>query len=449
MSIYDVNGDIVKSETNTDPTLTIENMAADAKATGTAIRSFDLPRIFISGTLPTDKGQGELPVTLTFKSRTMNFTAYATLKVQGDSSALYDKKNFTIKLYSDQNKTIKKKVKFGNWKAYNKYVVKANWIDITHTRNVVGAKIWGDMVRSRSDFNDLPTRLKKSDNMGAIDGFQVVMYVNGVYYGRYDFNISKDNMLNMDDSNPGHAMVQGQKATDAGCKFRSTSTEFWSDEFTDDLTHVETRWVEVLTFVSTASDNNFKANLGNYFSVPSLIDFYLLGTAFFSYDSYVKNQSYLTYDGNYFICSAYDLDGILGVFWTGTMPFNPVDPWYPELRILFTDSMTGEYSGFESGTANYLYERLANLFSTEIKARWQVLRSPGNALSYENVIGRFEEWYSLTSDEMKAEDYAVTTAGGAFVSMGEIAGGNIETNNIWQIRDFIKKRLDFLDTQLI
>lgn len=425
MSIYDVNGNIISAET-------VEPMPND------------VPRIYITGTLPTNKSQGEYSVMLTYKSKTDEFTDYATLKVQGDSSVSYPKKNFTVKLFKDQAHAQKDKRQFLNWKKFNKFVIKANWIDITHSRNVVGARIWSDMVKSRSDYDTLPSELKDSSNLGAIDGFPVMVFANGYYYGRYSFNISKDNMLNMDEDNPNHAMVQGQSNTDNGCKFRSTSVAEWTDELTDDLTHVQTRWQDILSFVSTATDANFKANLGNYFSIPSLIDWYLFGLGTFAYDSYGKNQSYLTYNGQYFYCSAYDMDCILNIFWTGYMPFQANEAWYPYLHIVYTNTTTGAHSGFEDG--NYLFERLASQFDTEIKARWADLRTHGGALSYENVDKRFEEWCSLVSVEIMAEDYASTTANGAFTAMSSIAGGNVSTNNIQQIRQFAHDRLAYVDT---
>ena len=449
-AIYDGQGNVfeIDKAIETDATLTKSDIPADAKATGDVTKALEgaigeVPCVYITGDLPTDKAQGEYPVMLTFKSKTQEFTSYATLKVQGDSSTRYAKKNYTIKLYSDSARTKKDKRTFKHWSKYNKFVIKANWIDITHSRNVVGARIWSDMVKSRSDYDDLPTDMLESDNIGDIDGFPVRVFANGLYYGRYSWNITKDNMLNMDDANPNHAMVQGQDNTDNGCKFRSTSLTYWSDELTDDITHVATRWQEVLTFVSTASDADFASDLGDYFSIPSLIDWYLFGLAFFAYDSYGKNQSYLTYDGQYFICSAYDMDCILNVFWTGYMPFQATEAWYPYYHIVYTNTITGAHSGFEEG--NYLFERLAGQFDTEIKARWAELRAHGGALSFENVDKRFEDWCSLVSTELMAEDYASTTAGGAFTAMANIASGNIATNNIKQIRSFAHDRLVYVD----
>lgn len=423
MSIYDVNGDIIGTS------------AADS-----------VPRIYITGELPTTKQQGEYSVMLTYKSALETFTSYATLKVQGDSSTTFAKKNFTVKLFKDQAHTKKDKHKFLYWKEFNKFVLKANWIDITHSRNVVGARIWSDMVKTRSDYDSLPEELLSSTNLGAIDGFPVMVFVNGYYYGRYAFNITKDNMLNMDEDNPNHAMVQGQSNADAGCFFRSTSVANWTDELTDDLTHVKDRWQSILSFVSTSSDTLFKSDLKKYFSVPSLIDWYLFGYGMYAYDSFGKNQSYLTYDGQYFICSAYDMDGILGLFWSGYLAFQPTEAWTPYLHHVYTDTNTGAHTGFEEG--NYLYERLADQFDTEIKARWAELREHGGALSFQNVDMRFEDWCKLVTPEQMKEDYASTTANGAFTAMGNIAGGNILTNNIQQIREFAHDRLAYIDTQM-
>ena len=451
MNIYDYEGNAYAINIETDKTLTEENRPADAKAVGTAFDSIgvsiiepdltDIPRLYITGTLPTTKEQGELPVMLTYKSKTNEFTSYATLKVQGDSTTGFPKKNFTIKLFSNQARTVKDKHAFKNWSKYNKFVIKANWLDITHARNVVGARIWTDMVKTRSDYNNLPTEMLESDNLACIDGFPVMMYANGQYYGRYAFNITKDNMLNMDEDNPNHAMVQGQ-GYDAGTAFKGTSTQYWSDELTDDLTHVQPRWVDILSFVSTSSDATFKSNLKNYFSVPSLIDFYLFGTALFAWDNYGKNQSYLTYDGNYFICSAYDMDNTVGLYWTGAMPFSSTTAWFPYNSISSEGAITGD-------NANNLYKRLATLFNSEIVARWMALRQHDGALSFENIDKRFVEWCSLVTREQMTEDYASTTAGGAFTGMANIAGGNVSTNNLQQIINFMHDRLAYFDTLIV
>ena len=96
----------------------------------------------------------------------------------------------------------KLKIDFG-WGKQNKYCLKANWIDKTHSRNVVTAKIAGKVQKKYNLFNDSP-------NNGAIDGFPIEVYLNDEFLGLYTMNIPKDAwMFNMDEDNEKHTVVVG------------------------------------------------------------------------------------------------------------------------------------------------------------------------------------------------------------------------------------------------
>ena len=72
----------------------------------------------------------------------------------------------------------------------------------------------------------------------------------------------------------------------------------WKDELHDVVPEsVKQRWNQVISFVMTSTDEEFKQNLGNYFDVESLIDYHLFGLYSCGLDAYGKNQIYLTYDG--------------------------------------------------------------------------------------------------------------------------------------------------------
>ena len=76
------------------------------------------------------------------------------MKVQSDSSLSYEKKiiklNFTmIDL---------------RWRKYNKYWLKANWTDKTHSRNIVTANL---MAHIQNKFN----LFTNSPNNGLIEGY--------------------------------------------------------------------------------------------------------------------------------------------------------------------------------------------------------------------------------------------------------------------------------------
>ena len=72
-----------------------------------------------------------------------------------------------------------------SWGTQKKYCLKANYVDFSHCRNIVAAKLWGQAVRSRPTRND---KLYGLPNGGAIDGFPIMVAINGEYQGIYTFN---------------------------------------------------------------------------------------------------------------------------------------------------------------------------------------------------------------------------------------------------------------------
>ena len=391
------------------------------------INHTDIPMVFLSGTLPTTKDA----VTMGFQfiSREQNVSGYCEIKCQGTSSMAYPKKNFTIKTYADEALTEKIKFDFAGWGSQQKYCYKANWIDLSHSRNIVSAKLWGDVVKSRTGYESLPEELRTSPNQGAVDGFPVKVYVNGVYQGRYTLNIPKDAwMANMDDSLDNHCILCGENYG-SGC-FRSEAVideSDWSDEIHEAVPpSIKTRWNEVINFVRTSSDVEFKANLGEYFDVESLIDYNIFMLVCCGLDGMGKNQLYFTYDGVKWLASAYDLDSTWGLYTDGG---SIVAPNYS--RYLYED-----YAFDREG--NLLYYRLEKLFPEEIKARYAQLKT--GALSMGNIIGKFEHFMQTCSKDLVAEDYAPTTANGAFAGIPSQT-----TNNLQQIRNFIASRYPYCD----
>lgn len=98
-----------------------------------------------------------------YKSRTSDFGGYATMKWQGSSTLAFPKKNFTIKMFEDEACESKLNKVFKDWgKSENKYVLKADYIDHTHARNIITANLWTEMVASRPDFASLPEGMRSA-----------------------------------------------------------------------------------------------------------------------------------------------------------------------------------------------------------------------------------------------------------------------------------------------
>lgn len=394
----------------------------------------DMPRIYFSeGTLPTSKTATVMK--FDYYSKTTEYHGYVDIKCQGTSSMSYPKKNFTIKSYKDKDKTKKLKIDFKGWGEQTKFCLKANWIDITHARNVVSARLWGDVVKTRSDYaTALPELLRTSPNQGAIDGFPVLVYANGVYQGRYTLNIPKDGwMSNMDDALDTHCILCGENYG-SGC-FRAAPVidgTDWSDELHDVVpATIKTSWTNVINFVMTSSDAEFKANLSNYFDVNSLIDYLLYGIVSTGLDAFGKNQIYFTYDGIKWIASMYDLDSTWGLWWNGQ---SFVSTSYA--REEFQD-LKDEGNGVTK-QGNLLYLRLQQLFIPQLKTRYTELRK--DVLSVSHIIQKFEEFNDICPKDIVQEDYASTTGGGNFTGIPSKT-----TNNIQQLRSYINARLTYVD----
>lgn len=252
----------------------------------------DIPLLFYFGELPQTKTDVIMP--FRYISKSMDIYGYCETKAQGTSSMKYPKKNQTTKFFIDGECSEKLKINFKNWGSQNKFCLKANWIDLSHERNIVSARLWADIVKSRSNYDELPELLKTSPNQGAIDGFPIKVFANGIYQGRYTLNIPKDKwMANMDDDvSVPHCILCGENY-DGGC-FRSLPVidgSDWSDEIHDICPDaIKTRWTEVVNFVMTSTDEEFKNNLGEYFDIHSLIDYHIFGLAMCGLDSYGKTK---------------------------------------------------------------------------------------------------------------------------------------------------------------
>lgn len=409
---------------------TLDKAVAELGGTLTEPAEDDIPKVFFGGALQQTKNEAVVP--FSYRSKTLSFDCYAEIKAQGNSTLSWPKKNQTVKLYADAECTEKLKIDFKGWGKQNKFVIKANWRDLTHVRDIVSVRLEGDCLRSNPDYDTFPELLKTSPNMGGIDGFPVVVYADGVYQGRYMWNIPKDKwMTNMDDELDEHCILCSEDYN-SGC-FRAAANingSDWTDEIHDTVPDsIKTRWNEIISFVMNSSDDEFVANLDSYIKVSTLIDRHLMGLLSCDFDGYGKNQLYITYDGQQWYADRYDKDGTWGNYWTGD-------------SMLPSDYGREQYEDFTStqsdGSGNLLFIRLEKLFWAELQTRWAELRV--NELSIPNIINRFRELYDITPPYLIEEDYASTTANGAFTGIP-----NKSTCTIQQIQKFVVERHAWTD----
>lgn len=382
----------------------------------------DLPVVYITGEIPTTKKyvKGEIE----YISKTSKFKAYTYIKLQGNSSLQHPKKNFTIKLYKNETRTIKANKEFKNWGAHNNFVLKADYIDILHARNVVSAKLWSKVVQSRSDYDMLPDGIKNSPNNGAIDGFPVQVYINGEYCGLYCWTIPKcDWMVGMDSSNPNHALLSAEFNDNGDIAYQYNPCNFnalWdgnSDYFDVEIGTNDTILVSSLNRVISAVMNGDKTTLEQVLDIQGAIDYFIFQTIILGTDGLAKNMLLTTYDMTKWYLCPYDMDATFDLDWAGDIleEYDRIPPYYP---------YNNRYSS--------LLTCIMDGYNNEYKARYFELRK--SVLSYSSIINEFEKYIATYGEDIYIQD-----------TINFPAIPSVYDNTLNSLRTFVKDRLNYLD----
>ena len=364
----------------------------------------ETPKIYIEGELTMKEKNDIGKFKIKYKSESINLEKYVTMKIQGSSSFWYPKKNYTIKFFNDEDCTDKYKVNFG-WGRQNKYVLKANWTDKTHSRNIVTAHIAAQVQDKYNLFQNTP-------NNGLIDGFPVEVYLNNEFHGLYTLNIPKDDWLyGMDDNNPNHIIMVGEKYSEATA-FKEVNIDGWNNQLDDNSPTVQQKMLRLINFVVNSTDQEFKENIEDYLNLDATLNYYVLCHTLNIADNNAKNLIFVTYDGKIWYPTLYDLDTTFGSYYHG-------------LELYPTD-----YS--LQMNHNRLFERLSILFKKEIEQRYKELRQ--NILLEENIINEIDKVYLQIEPSLFEKEQQ---------KWGQLPGYELT-----QLKEYIHERLPYVDKMM-
>ena len=382
----------------------------------------DIPTIFISGTIPDSKSYvaGELE----YISKTTKFRAYTYIKLQGNSTLRLPKKNYTVNLYSDENRSVKLNKEFKKWGFHNNFVLKADYNDILHARNVVGAKLWSKVVQSRSDYDTLPEELKNSPNHGAIDGFPVRVYVNGTYNGLYTWAIPKcDWMVGMDSTKLNHVLLSSEFNDNGDVNYQHNPCNFnviWDGNknyFDVEVGENSAELVSSLNAVIEAIINNDSVALEQSLDIKSAIDYFIFQEIILGTDGLAKNMLLATYDMAKWYLSSYDMDSTFDLDWNGKI-----------LKCYDSDMPDVPYNNKYSSLLQYIW----NNYHDAYVERYIELRK--SVLSYSSIIEEFEKYIGVYGEDVYIQDTAIYP---------DIP--SVTSNTLNSLRDFVSDRLEYLD----
>lgn len=363
-----------------------------------------LPQVYFEGNIEDMTSKEDIrDIKLKYESRDFNFEANAKIKIQGTSSIYYDKKNYTIELYNNKNYDQKMNIDVG-FGSESKYTLKANWIDKTHARNIVTARIVSDIQKRYNLFSNTPYN-------GEIDGFPIEIYINGEFLGLYTWNIPKSSwMFGMDEDNPNHIVLSGSAWTDGVLFKELTSFNEWDVEVGKQNELTLNKFNRLVGFVKNSTDEEFKTEFSQYLNIDATINYYIMLQFAMLVDNGAKNMLMVTYDGEIWYPSLYDLDTSFGTSYDG-------------INIL-------DYQSIDKTSNSYLWKKLTRNFPNEIKVRYFELRS--NILTKENILEKFREFESGIPDEVLEKEMLRW-------------GNNIPGYDISQIEDFLDVRIPLID----
>lgn len=364
----------------------------------------ETPKIYIEGELTMKEKNDIGKFKIKYQSESINLEKYVTMKIQGSSSFWYPKKNYTIKFFNDEDCSDKFKVNFG-WGRQNKYVLKANWTDKTHSRNIVTAHIAAQVQDKYNLFQNTP-------NNGLIDGYPVEVYLNNEFHGLYTLNIPKDDWLyGMDDNNPNHIIMVGEKYSEATV-FKEVSIDGWNNQLDDNSPTVQQKMLRLINFVVNSTDQDFKENIEDYLNLDATLNYYVLCHTLNIADNNAKNLLFVTYDGKIWYPTLYDLDTTFGSYYHG-LELYPTDY---DLQM----------------NHNRLFERLSILFKKEIEQRYKELRQ--NILSEENIINEIDKVYLQIEPSLFEKEQQ---------KWGQLPGYELT-----QLKEYIHERLPYVDKMM-
>lgn len=370
MAIYDVNG---------------KPLATDVTNYDIPIITGELPVVFIESETAYTSLTKETAsdATLTFVDWKKKFELAIKVKLQGNNSLYYEKKNLNFTFYNGDGK--KQKIIFNDWYPTNKIHLKANWYDVSMCRNSVATRLAYHFMG----------KLLPNGAVGYIDSFPCLLYYNGEYMGCHTFNLPQDGKTyNFKDS----AEKALQNLAYRCSATRNTSTNKWTlsgmwEYRGDEDETAEMRAVfDSLLSIMTDTTNLSKAIIEEHFDVQTLLGYLVFAQISCAVDSLTNNWTIVTWDGTKWYHVWYDLDICYGIGGNDGTTISAT-------KDVFT-SLQGGYNAF--------FAKVKELYSTELAEMYAEFRRNGADVdSISNAFRDFKSkwgWQNVKADRDKWGD---------------------------------------------
>ncbi len=383
-------------------------------------------RLELTGSMQGVNKKTKVTLDASFNGQGEQFECYAVMSLQGHSTMGLDKPNYTIRFYNDPKASDKHKLTFGNWQKEHKYILKADYYDVTQCRNLVGAELWREIETTR---DSLYPRIASLPTLGAVDGFPVSVWLNGEFLGLYTMCLHKDDDLFGMKDGERNALLICNEHTEPEAEFRAPAVldeegvHNWEMEYcgTEDWSWARDSFNALISFTMNSSDEDFREHLGDYLDIQAATDYLIFIYALGLENSGMKDLVMVNY-GDIWIPCAFDMDEAFGLESTG----------FQAVRSPSGDFLPTEKDGvWSSETGSLLWDRFLQCFEPEIAARYLELR--GSVLTETNMCSVVDAYTESIPEPLYLRD------------ADQYPERPDHAKMIQQIQDYIPERLTALD----
>ena len=392
----------------------------------------------------TDTNKVEVAITYTSPNsdlygQTLTTATKSLMYWQGTSSIAYDIKNFNIILRDDNRQEIMYSP-YPNCIPQSLFCLKANLMESTNAHNVGLA----DYVRKYLYIHNNPAQDIDPRASRTIQGFPILLYINGELQGVYDFNLDRYSTTAFGYNLPAHKDTC--RVYEISANTNSTAGAFipWSSDkdvtewawYKNDFTGIYPPEIQnannddfaalknLISFVHDTSDRVFEIEFDTYFDKESVIRYYILVMVLGLVDSLGKNAKLVTYDGVKWYFEFYDMDTAFGLDNTGALKYD-VDIEVDPEHFNTADSV--------------LWTRVRTLFYADIETEYYKMRNQDLTLDkiyeclFTNQIEKIpESQYNLSTQKKYLDS-------GEYIMMSN-------GNRYYNLKRWIKERLIYCDT---
>lgn len=469
--------------------------------------------------LPTTK-QDDIEAEIEYNDKDGNyFRKPVILNAQGSSSMGYYVKNMAIDI-SDGSE-----IKFGDFPTQDSFHLKKYYIDVFRGQCIIGYWLMEQVYKSHPVGKQYPYEYNYSNNsvtdgFGDVkkdfftgakchpDGFPIIItWVNSetheeTWMGVYTWNLKKSKeVYACNKKNAENIILDGAigKATLFGGKVDWTAFEIRNPKSlkdidgnkydgdnpkelsdTDTLSKTVKSYIKRLSGVSAAIEiSKVKETYEKYFLMPPFIDYFLVSMLLYNLDGFNKNWIWITYDGNHWAPTLYDVDSIFGMYWNGTyvVPNSDKQDFYEyhfalDIHEVFADEIASRYSelrklkvfdvdnivgllkkwldkiGFDNIDKELkLYDQTPSYRNSQINPSWELVGAFQSASEYDN-----EKEYQI-GETCRYNEYVFKAVS---VNKGVLPVNNIYDkeprifgfhNSIKRVYDWLTNRIEFLDNK--